>query len=213
MPSSSLRQLVAATATDLGPDAPTLCAPWSVRDLLAHLVVRESRPDALPGVAVPVPALQRHTQSVQDGVAARDFGTLVRQVLEGPPAWWPTRLPALDRAVNTAELAIHHEDMVRAQPDWAPSDLPEEVQARLWRTLPVTGRMHYRTAPTGIVAIAPGRGRVALRRPPAGVGTVVLRGAPMELVLHAFGREDHAQLSIEGSDEDVAALAAHRRSA
>lgn len=213
MPSSSLRQLVAATATDLGPDAPTLCAPWSVRDLLAHLVVRESRPDALPGVAVPVPALQRHTQSVQDGVAARDFGTLVRQVLEGPPAWWPTRLPALDRAVNTAELAIHHEDMVRAQPDWAPSDLPEEVQARLWRTLPVTGRMHYRTAPTGIVAIAPGRGRVALRRPPAGAGTVVLRGAPMELVLHAFGREDHAQLSIEGSDEDVAALAAHRRSA
>lgn len=103
--------------------------------------------------------------------------------------------------------------MVRAQPDWAPSDLPEEVQARLWRTLPVTGRMHYRTAPTGIVAIAPGRGRVALRRPPAGAGTVVLRGAPMELVLHAFGREDHAQLSIEGSDEDVAALAAHRRSA
>lgn len=212
MPSSSLRQLVAATATDLGPDAPTLCAPWSVRDLLAHLVVRESRPDALPGVAVPVPALQRHTQSVQDGVAARDFGTLVRQVLEGPPAWWPTRLPALDRAVNTAELAIHHEDMVRAQPGWEPTDLPQEVQAQLWRTLPTAGRMAYRGAPTGVVAVAPGYGRAALRRPPGGAGTVVLRGTPLELVLHAFGREDHARVVVEGSDADVAALASHRRS-
>lgn len=213
MPSSSLRRLVAATATDLGPDAPTLCDPWSVRDLLAHLVLRESRPDALLGIAAPVKALQRHTRSVQDQVASRGFDDLVRQVVEGPPAWWPTRLPALDRAVNTAELAIHHEDMVRAQPGWEPTDLPEEVQAQLWRTLPVAGRMHYRTAPTGVVAIAPGHGRVALRRPPSGAGTVVLRGAPMELVLHAFGREDHARVTVEGSDEDVAALAEHRRSA
>lgn len=213
MPSSTLRRLIAATATDLGPDAPTLCDPWSVRDLLAHLVIRETRPDALPGIAAPVQALQRHTQSVQDEVAGRDFGELVRQVVEGPPAWSPTRLPALDRAVNTAELAIHHEDMVRAQPAWEPTDLPEEIQAQLWRTLPVAGRMHYRSAPTGVVAIAPGHGRVALHRPPSGAGTVVLRGAPLELVLHAFGREEHARLDIDGSDEDVAALAEHHRSA
>lgn len=213
MPSSALRRLIAATATDLGPEAPTLCGPWTVRDLLAHLVVRESRPDALPGIGVPVEALQRHTASVQEKVAGRDFGDLVRQVVEGPPAWWPTRIPVLDRAVNTAELAIHHEDMVRAQPGWEPTDLPEEVQARLWRTLPLAGRMHYRGAPTGVVAIAPGHGRVALRRPPEGAGTVVLRGTPIELLLHAFGREDHTRLSVEGSDEDVAALAAHRRSA
>lgn len=211
MSSSPLRRLIASTATALGPDAPTLCDPWSVRDLLAHLVVRESRPDALPGVAAPVKALQRHTQSVQDRVATRDFGDLVGQVVDGPAPWWPTRLPVLDRMVNTAELAIHHEDMVRAQPGWEPTDLPQEVQAQLWRTLPTAGRMAYRGAPTGVVAVAPGYGRAALRRPPGGAGTVVLRGTPLELVLHAFGREDHARVVVEGSDADVAALASHRR--
>ncbi|QFG70241.1 TIGR03085 family protein [Ornithinimicrobium pratense] len=208
---SSLRRLIATTATDLGPDAPTLCDPWSVRDLLAHLVVRESRPDALPGVAAPVKALQRHTQSVQDRVAARDFSDLVGQVVDGPAPWWPTRLPLLDRMVNTAELAVHHEDMVRAQPDWQPTDLPQEVQAQLWRTVRMAGRMTYRGAPTGVVAVAHGHGRVALRRPPDDGGTVVLRGTPLELVLHAFGREDHARVVAEGSDADVAALASHRR--
>ena len=33
----------------VGPDAPTLCERWTTRDLTAHLVVRERRPDALPG--------------------------------------------------------------------------------------------------------------------------------------------------------------------
>lgn len=213
MSSTPLRRLIAATATDLGPDAPTLCDPWSVRDLLAHLVVRESRPDALPGVAAPVPALQRHTESVQDRVAARDFDDLVGQVVAGPARWWPTRLPALDRMVNTAELAIHHEDMVRAQPGWEPTEMPEEVQTQLWRTLPTAGRLLYRSAPVGVVVVAPGHGRAALRRPPAAAGTVVLRGTPLELVLHAFGRDEYAQVVTEGADADVVALAEHRRSA
>lgn len=213
MPSSHLRQLVAATATRLGPDAPTLCHPWTVRDLVAHLVVRESRPDALPGVIAPLRALQRHTQSVQDELAARGLEELLDRFRSGPPVWWPTRLPPLDRAVNTTELAIHHEDMVRAQPGWEPTDLPQDVQAQLWRTLPIVGRMHYRSAPTGIVVVAPGHGRAGLRRPPSDGGTVVLRGAPMELVLHAFGREEHATVLIEGADDDIAALAEHRRRA
>ena len=34
----------------VGPDAPTLCEGWTTRDLVAHLVVRERRPDALPGL-------------------------------------------------------------------------------------------------------------------------------------------------------------------
>lgn len=210
---STLRELIAATATDLGPDAPTLCDPWTVRDLLAHLVLRESRPDALPGVGLPVAALQRHTQAVQDKVAERDLSALVGRVRQGSPAWWPTRLPVLDRMANLTELTIHHEDMVRAQPGWEPTTLPEAVQAHLWDTLSTTGRLLYRSAPVGVVAIAPGHGRVALRRPPATAGTVVLRGTPLELVLHAFGRSEHAQVVVEGTDEDVAALASHRRRA
>lgn len=214
MPSASpLRALVADTATALGPDAPTLCRPWSVRDLLAHLVVRESRPDVLPGIGLPVGPLQRHTQRVQDTTARQDFAALVEQVRTGPAPWWPTQVPALDRMVNTAELAIHHEDMVRAQEGWEPTPLPQEVQDGLWRTLKGAGRLLYRTAPTGVVAVAEGHGRVALRRPPTTSGTVVLRGTPLELVLHAFGRTDVARVRAEGTDEDLAALARHRRGA
>ena len=208
-----LRELVARTATALGPDAPTLCSPWTVRDLLAHLVVRESRVDALPGVGLPVPALQRHTEKVQEGVAARPFAQLVEEVRRGPARFWPTQVPALDRTVNVAELSIHHEDMTRARPGWEPTVLPEGVQAQIWGTVRTAGRMLYRSAPCGVVAVAPGHGRVALRRPPQGRGSVVLTGAPLELALHAFGREQDARVESTGDDRDLAALAAHRRSA
>ncbi|UJH71014.1 maleylpyruvate isomerase N-terminal domain-containing protein [Ornithinimicrobium sp. INDO-MA30-4] len=46
------RQALCDTALAVGPDAPTLCSPWTVKDLLAHLVIRERRPDTLPGIGV-----------------------------------------------------------------------------------------------------------------------------------------------------------------
>ena len=208
-----LRDLIATTATRLGPDAPTLCDPWTVRDLLGHLVVRESRVDALPGVGLPVPALQRHTQRLQDRAAGRAFDELVETVRGGPAPWWPTRLRAVDRAVNTAELSIHLEDMARAQPGWEPTPLPAATQEQLWGTLRSTGRLLYRSAPCGVVAVAPGHGRVPLRRPPEGTGSVVLTGAPLELLLHAFGRERVARVEAEGAQRDLDALARHRRGA
>ncbi|ANS77609.1 hypothetical protein SGUI_0213 [Serinicoccus hydrothermalis] len=208
-----MRDLVATTATDLGPDAPTLCPPWTVRDLLAHLVARESRPDTLPGIGLPVPPLQRHTDKVQEQIAARPFAELVDQVRSGPPAWWPTRIPALDRAVNVAELAVHHEDLVRAQPGWEPTPLPDPVPSQLWGTVRTAGRMLYRSAPCGVVAVAPSHGRAALHRPGQGQGSVVITGTPLELLLHAFGRDQVARVEVTGEEEDVAALAAHRRGA
>nr|BFE88977.1 hypothetical protein GCM10020093_115780 [Planobispora longispora] len=36
----------------LGPDAPTLCEGWTTFDLAAHLVLRERRLDAAPGIAL-----------------------------------------------------------------------------------------------------------------------------------------------------------------
>lgn len=212
-PTSPLRALIAETATTLGPDAPTLCEPWTVRELLAHLVLRESRPDALPGIGVGLPALRRRTAHVQDRIARRPLGELAERVRTGPPVWWFTRPDPVDARVNTAELAIHHEDMVRAQEGWEPTPLPGPTQAGLWGTVRTAGRMLYRTAPTGVVVVADGYGRASLRRPPRGAGTVVLRGTPLELVLHAFGRERVARLEIEGDDADLAALAQHRRGA
>lgn len=214
MSSAPLRELVASTALRLGPTAPTLCSPWSVQDLLAHLVARESRPDALPGLGARSGPLARHTASVQDNLArTRTLEELADRVRTGPPAWWPTRLPAVDALANTAELAIHHEDMVRAQDGWQPTTQAPEVSAMLWRTLRQGGRLFYRSSPVGVVVVADGHGRAALRRPPSEAGTVVLRGDPLELLLHAFGRTSVARVSQEGSPQDLAALAGHTRAA
>src|SRR5713226_6603591 len=44
------RLALAALLEETGPDTPTLCAGWQTRDLAAHLVVRERRPDADVGM-------------------------------------------------------------------------------------------------------------------------------------------------------------------
>src|SRR6266699_1884879 len=38
---------------ELGPEAPTLLAPWTTRDMAAHLVLRERDPLADPGLVLP----------------------------------------------------------------------------------------------------------------------------------------------------------------
>ena len=43
------RAALVTTMRAVGPDAPTLCGDWTTRDLAAHLVLRERRPDAAPG--------------------------------------------------------------------------------------------------------------------------------------------------------------------
>lgn len=39
---------------ELGPEAPTLLAPWTTRDMAAHLVLRERDPWPAPGWSCPV---------------------------------------------------------------------------------------------------------------------------------------------------------------
>ncbi len=100
------RRALADTLERVGPDARTLCAGWNARDLAAHLVLRENRPDAAPGIVLP--PLSRWTARVQTSMARRPFGELVETLRSGPPRWSPTRVPALDRTVNLAECLVHH---------------------------------------------------------------------------------------------------------
>jgi integrase len=62
----------------VGPEAPTLCEGWSTRDLAAHLVIREGRPDAALGIVIP--PLASRTERIQDAVARRPWGDLVDAV-------------------------------------------------------------------------------------------------------------------------------------
>ncbi len=58
------RAALVDTMRGVGPDAPTLCEGWKTRDLAAHLVIREYRPDAAPGILIPFFA--SHTAKVQN---------------------------------------------------------------------------------------------------------------------------------------------------
>src|SRR4051795_13382556 len=90
------RQALSSLLQDLGPDAPTLCEGWTTRDLAAHLVVREHRPDAALGiVASPLAA---HGEKVRLATAGRPWDELVSAVRAGPPMWSPMRIAAVDRA-------------------------------------------------------------------------------------------------------------------
>ena len=90
------RSALVSTFRQVGPDAPTLCAGWTTRDLAAHLVVRERRLDATPGITVPF--LAGYTAKVQNKVAqSTDWDDLVELVSSGPPIYSPFKLLDLGR--------------------------------------------------------------------------------------------------------------------
>ena len=200
------RLALCSTLTRVGPDAPTLCEGWNARDLAAHLVLRERRPDAAAGVLIP--ALAGHTQRVQDSLAEQSWAGLVDMVREGPPGWNPTRVPSVDEAINLAEFYVHHEDLLRAQPGWGHSQkrsMEPAMAEALWSRLRQVGQLLFRRAPVGVVLAADGYGRKQVRGATK-AGTVAILGEPAELLLFAFGRAAHADVSFDGPPEAVEAL-------
>lgn len=198
------RQAMATTMLQVGPDAPTLCEGWAVRDLAAHIVLRERRLDAAPGIVFP--PLAGYTARVQEGIARQDFEELVDQIRQGPPLLSPFRL--FDEQANFVEFIVHHEDVRRAQPDWSPRELPESARKGLWSAVTKLGRRAYSSAPTRVVLATP-EGRSAQVKPGDGPG-VTVRGEPEELILHAFGR-DEVLLEFDGPDEQAEAVREMRR--
>ncbi|TQF65343.1 TIGR03085 family protein [Rhodococcus spelaei] len=187
------------TMVRVGPDAPTLCGSWTTRDLAAHLVLRERRPDAAAGILVK--PLASYAERVQASLAARPYVDLLESVRTGPPLWSPMR--PFDAQLNLGEMFVHHEDVRRAGPDWEPRELDSRWQSALWSLAGRTGRMSYRKAPCAVVLVAPDGRRVTVHKAP-GVA-VEVHGAAAELALHAFGR-DAVRVTVEGPAEAVAAV-------
>lgn len=185
--------------TDVGDDAPTLCGSWTTRDLAAHLVVRERRLDAGPGIFLPF--LSGYTDRVQATVSAGDYDRLLADIGSGPPLWSPFKI--LDPLINVGEMFVHHEDVRRAQEGWTVRSLPTPLQNRLWSLSGVVGRLAYSKSPVGVVLRTPdGRSSTVKKK---GERRVVLTGEPSELLLYAFGR-DAVVLDFDGSADDVAAV-------
>jgi uncharacterized protein (TIGR03085 family) len=195
------RLLLADLLEAAGPDAPTLCEGWNTRDLAAHAVVRERRPDAAAGLLLA--PLKNRLDRVQSEFASKPYEELVQLIRTGPPRRSPYSLKQVDEAANTVEFYIHSEDVRRAQPDWTPRELDPVFADALWSRVERMARVLGRKSPVGLVLRRPdGRTAVAHR----GTPVVTVTGDPGELLLFAFGRQETARVDLDGDKEAVARL-------
>ncbi|MFF6774977.1 TIGR03085 family metal-binding protein [Streptomyces sp. NPDC012637] len=192
------RLLLADLLEAAGPDAPTLCEGWRARDLAAHVVVRERRPDAAAGSLVP--ALKSRLDRVQAEFAEKPYEELVRLIRTGPPRLSPFTIKQVDEGANVVEFYVHAEDVRRAQPDWSPRELDPVFADALWSRLEKSARLLGRKAPVGLVLRRPdGRTVVAHR----GTPVVTVSGEPGELIMFLFGRQDAAKVALDGEQQAV----------
>ncbi|TQN43366.1 uncharacterized protein (TIGR03085 family) [Blastococcus colisei] len=190
------RAELADLLAELGPDAPTCCAGWTTGHLAAHLVVRDRRPDALPGYGVEQLGVARPLTSwahrLEDRLrSSTPYAEVVDRVRSGPAPWLPMAWPPVARLLNTSEYAIHHEDVRRAQPRWEPRVLPRAAQDQVWSAVELFARR------------AAGRRGLVLRRSDDpgvekryGAGGRTVEGTPLELLLWASGRRDVARVTV-----------------
>jgi uncharacterized protein (TIGR03085 family) len=188
---------------DLGPDAPTLCEGWTTFDLAVHLVVRERRPQAAPGLLLGGP-FARLLERASAKEKARGYDAVVERVRNGPPIG-PFALPGLRTLINLNEYVVHHEDVRRAN-GLGPRPDRDDLQDALWRLLRRGAGLQLRSVRRQI--------SVRVRRSDGTDGTditvgagpeAILSGEPVELVLYLMGRRSAAQVSL-GGDEGAAAV-------
>ncbi|MFF6997063.1 TIGR03085 family metal-binding protein [Streptomyces sp. NPDC008313] len=195
------RLLLADLLEAEGPDAPTLCDGWSTRDLAAHVVVRERRADAAGGILVK--QLASRLERVMTEFAAKPYEELIQLIRTGPPRFSPFSLKQIDEAANTVEFYIHTEDVRRARPGWTPRVLDPVFQDALWSRLERTARLAGRSAPTGLVLRRPDGRTVVARK---GTPVVTVTGEPSELLLFVYGRQDVADVALDGDKDAIARL-------
>jgi uncharacterized protein (TIGR03085 family) len=187
---------------ELGPQAPTLLNPWTVRDLAAHLVLREHDLLAAPGLVVPG-AWGRFAERRRLVLLETGFTDLVATIRSGPPPGlfrigWVRRVP------NLNEFFVHHEDVRRAN-GLGPRTNPPAEDAALFRNVArAPWFLSRRLRGAGLDLVWAGTDTVIRAR--RGRPTACLRGLPGELLLYLFGRRDAADVELTGSFEAIEAV-------
>lgn len=197
------RRALVQALQQAGPEADTLCQGWNAHDLAVHIVARDARPDTIFGQEMPLvadKAARAYHQFEQ-----LSFDELVDRIQAGPPRWSPANLRQIGDVMNTVEFFVHTEDVLRAEDntdDDAENQLlrrrsiPESVRRKLWQQASsVLFTTAARSKHQRITFISPGYGAVTSGR--SRDPLLILHGAPEELVLWAFGREEVAAVTIE----------------
>ena len=207
------RRALCAALDEAGPDAPTLCDGWATRDLAAHLVLREHRPDAAAGMLGG--PLSKYTQRVQQGIVERTpYPRLVQIVRDGPPKLSFFGLPGMDARANLVEYFVHHEDVRRGVAGWEPRELGPGHTETLWSRLGMA-RLILRRVPVGIefarddVPDGDGAGGSGSGQPrhrmtiKTATPVVTVIGSPGELTLWALGRTGAARVRLDGAESAI----------
>ena len=188
-------------ALALGPDAPTLCGGWAAEDLIAHLLVREKRP--LGAVGIVVKPLSGLTDKAMAAEKRGSFPAMVERLREASFSVYT--LPVAEELLNTLEYVVHHEDLRRAQPDWAPRTLSDSDEDTIWAMAKRSGRLVMRRAGVPVVVRRSDRpGEAATIR--GGDYPVTVTGKPSELTLMMFGRDRLRDVTFDGPPESVRRL-------
>lgn len=195
------RENLAHLLLEVGPDAPTLCEGWTTADLAAHLYLRERKPYLAGGYFLP--ALKSVTDSAQAKVKQRPYRDVVREWAVGAPLV----VKPLDKAMNTSEHFIHHEDVRRGGGEVAPREFSRAVEGELLKAAKLMGHLALGKAEVPVVLTPPNHPPLTLggKRGVADRGDRVVRvsGDPGELLLWVTGR-DAVKVAIDGDRADIA---------
>lgn len=196
------RAKLADLLDELGPQAPTLLAPWTTRDLAAHLVQREHDHLAAPGLVLPG-AWRRFAEGRRQTIASGDFGRLVAAIRSGPPpglfrVGWVRRLP------NLNEFYVHHEDVRRADGRHPRTNEKSMDEALWWNVGQAPWFLARRLRGVGLVLRWAGTTKMVQAR--KGEPLACVTGPPGELLLYLFGRQDAARVDVSGPVEATDAL-------
>jgi uncharacterized protein (TIGR03085 family) len=191
----------ADTLEAVGPDASTLCVPWTSGDVAAHVASL----DRLAGVptfvgrlvvsrlglrlnepAVRFPAL---ASAAFRGARRRGLSWAIARLRREPP---PLLLRPSVRAIGLFEVWVHHQDVLRA------NGRRGETHQDLSQTLPGLLRYHRRLVRDIGLRLVDEDGRAWT----TGAGPQVEVSGPVpELVLWLAGRMDVARVTIGGDEK------------
>lgn len=190
-------------AVELGPGAPTECTGWTAQDLVIHLLVRERSPLGAAGIVMS--PFAGFTARASRGYEKQEYDALVDR-LRSPGGLFA--LGPVDKAANTFEYVVHHEDLRRAQPEWAPRALDPADLDTLWAQLSKGMSFFGRKLPHPTVVRRADTGDTVVAKKAAkdGQGPVTITGDVVELILFLFGRDATAGLVFDGPDGAVAAI-------
>jgi uncharacterized protein (TIGR03085 family) len=194
------RQALCETARSVGPNAPTLLEGWDVKDLICHLLVRESSVLGAAGIAVkPLSGL---TDREMARLKKQPFERLVERLRTHRLTFYA--LPPVDAAFNTFEFFVHHEDIRRAQHGWRRRVLPDGALDALWQALRSQGAALVREAGVPVVVRRTDTDETSTLRP--GRDPVELSGPVTEVVMYLHGRDEVREIRFDGPEEKVAKL-------